>query len=176
MANSFDLEDTLDLLERTPAVLSALLRGSSAAWHQANEGPGTFSAYDVVGHLIHAEEADWIPRARILLEHGESRPFEPFDRFGHESRFAGWSLEQLLDRFAELRREGLAEIRALELTEQQLDLPGRHPAFGRVSLRQLLATWAAHDLNHLGQISRVMAKRYAEEVGPWRAYLGILAR
>lgn len=174
MPTSFDLEDTLDLLQRTPAVLDALLSGSSAAWHLADEGPETWSPYGVVGHLIHAEETDWLPRVRILLEHGESRPFDPFDRFAQETRFAGWTLEQLLDRFAELRREGLAEVRALNLTADQLDLPGRHPAFGRVTLRQLLATWAVHDLNHLGQISRVMAKRYSEEVGPWRAYLGIL--
>lgn len=171
---SFDLEQTFDLLQRTPRVLDALLRGTSPAWHAIGEGPATWSAYDVVGHLIHAEETDWVPRARIVLEHGDGRPFEPFDRFAQESRFAGWSLEQLLERFAELRRANLEIARGWQLTEEKLALPGRHPQLGSVDLRQLLATWAVHDLNHLAQVSRVMAKRYTQEVGPWRAYLGIL--
>lgn len=173
---SFDLAETLDLLERTPAVLTGLLRGTSPAWHAIAEGPETWSAIEVVGHLIHGEETDWIPRARIVLEHRDTRPFEPFDRFAQLSRFAGWSLEALLDRFGELRRDNLDIVRRWNLSEAQLELPGLHPALGRVTLRQLLATWAAHDLNHLGQISRVMAKRYVEEVGPWRAYLAILGR
>lgn len=173
---SFDLAETLDLLERTPAVLTGLLRGTSPAWHAIAEGPETWSAIEVVGHLIHGEETDWIPRARIVLEHRDTRPFEPFDRFAQLSRFAGWSLEALLDRFGELRRDNLDIVRRWNLSEAQLELPGLHPALGRVTLRQLLATWAAHDLNHLGQISRVMAKRYVEEVGPWRAYLAILER
>jgi hypothetical protein len=173
---SFDLEQTLDLLDRTPAVLDALLRGSDPAWHAINEGAETWSAFDVVGHLIHGEETDWIPRARIILEHGSSRTFEPFDRFAQLRRFAGWSLERLLDRFAELRRENLATVRAWRLTAPQLALPGRHPELGAVNLEQLLATWAVHDLNHLAQVSRVMAKRYTDEVGVWRAYLSILNR
>lgn len=173
---TFDLPQTLDLLERTPAVLDSLLRGTSPAWHAVDEGPDTWSAFDVVGHLVHGEETDWVPRARIILEHGEARPFEPFDRFAQLTRFAGWSLDDLLDRFAELRHESLETVRGWRLTEEQLALPGRHPELGPVTLRQLLATWAVHDLNHLAQISRVMAKRYAEEVGPWRAYLSILNR
>lgn len=172
----FDLPQTLDILERTPAVLDALLRGTSDAWHAVAEGPDTWSAYDVVGHLVHGEETDWLPRARIILEHGEARPFEPFDRFAQFRRFAGWPLARLLDRFAELRRANLDVVRGWGLTEAQLALTGRHPAFGTVDLRQLLATWAVHDLNHVGQISRVMAKRYTDEVGPWRAYLSVLNR
>ncbi len=173
---SFDLAETLDLLERTPRVLDALLRGTSAAWHARDEGPETWSAIAVVGHLIHGEETDWVPRARIVLGPGESRPFEPFDRFAQRDRFAGWPLERLLDRFAELRRDNLEIVRGWYLTDAQLAQTGSHPDFGRVDLRQLLATWAAHDLNHLAQISRVLAKRHLDEVGPWRAYLSVLDR
>ena len=176
MSVSFDLSETLDLLERTPSTLDALLRGSSASWHACNEGPETWSAFDVVGHLIHAEETDWVPRARIILEEGEARPFEPFDRFAQLDRFKGWPLGQLLDRFAELRQANLNVVRGWSLTEAQLGSLGRHPELGPVTLRQLLATWAVHDLNHLAQISRVMAKRYVDAVGPWRAYLSILNR
>jgi uncharacterized damage-inducible protein DinB len=173
---SFSLPDTLDLLERTPAVLGTLLRDTSAAWHTHNEGAGTWSAFDVVGHLIHGEETDWVPRARILLEHGPDRPFEPFDRFAQFDRFAGWSLDRLLDRFAELRQANLDTVKSWNLTETQLALPGRHPELGAVTLRQLLATWAVHDLNHIAQIARVLGKRYTDEAGPWRAYLSILNR
>ena len=173
---SFDLSETLDLLERTPAVVDALLRGTSASWHAIDEGPDTWSAKDVMGHFIHGEETDWVPRARIILEHGASRSFETFDRFAQFTRFAGWSLDQLLDRFAELRRANLRTVRSWQLTEAQLDLPGVHPELGAVLLRQLLATWAVHDLNHIAQISRVLAKRHTEEVGVWRAYLSILNR
>lgn len=173
---SFDLTETLDILGRAPAVLDGLLRGTSASWHATDEGPGTWSAFDVVGHLIHGEETDWVPRARIILEHGEGRPFEPFDRFAQLTRFAGWSLDRLLDRFAELRRDNLETVRDWRLTEARLALPGRHPELGSVTLRELLATWAVHDLNHIAQISRVMAKRYTQDVGAWRAYLSILNR
>lgn len=173
---SFDLSETVALLGRTPAVLDTLLRGTSAAWHASNEGSGTWSALDVVGHLLHGEETDWVPRARIILEHGEDRPFEPFDRFAQHSRFAGWSLDDLLDRFTELRRANLETVRSWSLTEAQLALPGRHPELGRVTLRELLATWAVHDLNHIAQISRVMARVYTGEVGAWRAYLSVLER
>ena len=171
---SLDLPETLDILERTPAVVDSLLRGTSASWHDVDEGPDTWSAFDVVGHLIHGEETDWIPRARIILEHGESRPFEPFDRFAQFNRSDGWSLDDLLDRFAELRHGNLEIVRDWRLIEAQLALPGRHPELGRVSLRQLLATWAVHDLNHIAQIARVLAKRYIEDVGAWRNYLSIL--
>jgi len=173
---SFNLPESLDILSRTPAVLDRLLRGTSESWHSLNEGPDTWSAFDVVGHLIHGEETDWVPRARIILEHGEGRPFEPFDRFAQFGRFAGWSLEQRLERFTELRRANLEVVNEWQLTEEQLALPGRHPELGAVNLRQLLATWAVHDLNHIAQIARVMAKRYTAEVGVWRAYLAVLNR
>lgn len=173
---SFDLPETLDILERTPAAVDTLLRGTSTSWHRINEGPDTWSAFDVVGHLIHCEETDWMPRARIILEHGESRPFEPFDRFAHLTRFAGWSLDQLLNRFSEVRKENLEIVRGWQLTEDQLALLGRHPDLGPVTLRELLATWAVHDLNHIAQITRVLAKRYTQEVGVWREYLSILNR
>jgi hypothetical protein len=173
---SFDLDDSFDILERTPKVVSALLRGTSPEWHTLSEGPSTWSAYDVVGHLIHGEETDWVPRARIILEHGDRRAFEPFDRFAQLTRFEGWSLDRLLDRFTELRAANLAVVRGWNLGDAQLSLRGRHPELGPVNLRELLATWAVHDLNHLVQIGRVMAKRYTEEVGSWRAYLSVLNR
>jgi hypothetical protein len=172
----FDLAETLDILERTPTVLGALLRGTSPSWHAGNEGPETWSAFDVVGHLIHGEETDWVPRARIILEHGEARAFEPFDRFAQLSRFTGWSLDRLLDRFVQLREANLETVEGWRLADAQLALRGRHPELGSVSLRQLLATWAVHDLNHIAQIARVMAKQYGDEVGAWRAYLSILSR
>ena len=172
----FDLAETLDILERTPSVVGTLLRGTSPSWYTANEGPDTWSAFDIVGHLIHGEETDWVPRARIILEHGDTQPFEPFDRFAQFSRFPGWSLDQLLDQFTHLRQANLKIVKDWRLTATQLALPGRHPELGSVSLRQLLATWAVHDLNHIAQIARVMAKQYSNEVGAWRAYLSILSR
>lgn len=172
----FELTQSLDILERTPEVLARLLRGADAGWHTANEGPDTWSAADVVGHLAHGEEANWIPRARMILEEGDAREFEPFDRFAQFDRFAGWSIDRLLDLFAERRKASLAIVRSWNLTAAQLDLRGLHPAFGPVTLRQLLATWAVHDLDHIAQITRVMAKRYAVDVGPWREYLSILKR
>lgn len=171
---SFDLADTLDLLARTPTVLTALLAGTGAGWHDRDEGPDSWSPRGVVGHLIHGEETDWVPRARIVLEHGDAVPFEPFDRFAQDERFAGWSLDALLDRFEVLRERNVETVRGWRLSDEQLALPGRHPELGAVTLGQLLATWAAHDLNHLAQIARVMAKRHDEAVGPWKRYLGIL--
>lgn len=176
MATAFSLSESLEILARTPAVLDALLRGTPPSWHAVNEGSGTWSAFDVVGHLAFGEETDWVPRARIILESGDRRAFEPFDRFAQFERFAGWPLERLLDRFATLRRANLDTVRAWRLTDEQLDLRGLHPELGRVTLRQLLATWAVHDQNHLAQIARVTAKQLGDEVGPWRAYLSILAR
>jgi hypothetical protein len=172
----FDLAETLDILERTPAVVDALLRGTSSSWHATHEGPDTWSAWDIVGHLIHGEETDWVPRARIILEHGETRAFEPFDRFAQLTRFAGWSLDSLLDQLTQLRQANLKIVKDWNLTAAQLDLPGRHPELGPVSLRQLLAAWTVHDLGHIAQISRVLAKQYGDEVGPWSAYLSILGR
>jgi len=173
---AFDLDEGLAVLTRTPATLRALLAGLPAAWTSANEGPDTWSPRDVVGHLIHGEETDWIPRVLIILTQGESQPFEPFDRFAQARRFAGWSLEQLLDDFGAVRAAGLATLRGWHLTPEQLALRGRHPELGQVTLSQLLASWVVHDLGHIAQISRVMAKQYTAAVGPWKAYLPVLTR
>jgi len=170
------LDEALAVLERTPESLRALLGGLGEEWLEADEGPETWSPRQVLGHLIFGEETDWVPRARILLEHDEARPFEPFDRFAHLERSRGVAVAELLDDFARLRRDNLATVRAWNLTEEQLALRGRHPELGAVTLSQLLAAWVAHDLGHVTQIARVMAKRYATEVGPWSAYLSIVGR
>ncbi len=172
----FDLDAGLAVLTRTPVTLRALLAGLPAPWRSANEGPDTWSPQDVVGHLIHGEETDWIPRAKIILTKGESQAFEPFDRFAQARRFTGWSLERLLDRFAEARADGIATLRGWHLTREQLARCGRHPELGQVTLSQLLASWVVHDLGHIAQISRVMAKQYTAAVGPWNAYLPVLTR
>ncbi len=169
-----NLQNTTVLLARTPAVLDALLRDLPEAWTMRNEGAGSWSAFDVVGHLNHGERTDWMPRARVILEFGATRDFAPFDRWGQERESAGKSPGQLLDEFARLRAQGLDELRAMNLQPVDLERRGRHPALGVVTLSQLLATWAAHDLTHLHQISRVMAYQYDAAVGPWRAYLGVL--
>jgi hypothetical protein len=169
-----NLQDTVALLARTPAALDALLRDLPEAWTSRNEGTGTWSAFDIVGHLNHGERTDWMPRARMILKFGETRAFEPFDRWGQERESAGKSLGQLLYEFARLRSEGLAELRAMNLQKEDRERRGRHPALGVVTLSQLLATWAVHDLTHLHQISRVMAHQYDAAVGPWHAYLGVL--
>jgi hypothetical protein len=172
----FDLADAIAVLERTPAAFRALLERLPAAWTTPNEGPDTFSAFDNLGHLVHGERTDWIPRARIILEHGRARPFDPYDRFAqvHESR--GKSVEDLLDELARLRAENLETLRGWKLTGRELELEGEHPALGRVTLAQLLAAWVVHDLGHLAQTARVMAKQYRDDVGPWRAYLPIVDR
>ena len=169
-----NLQQTISLLTRTPATLNALLRDLPGAWTLRNEGEDTWSAFDIVGHLIHGERTDWMPRARMILRFGESQPFEPFDRWGHTRESQGKSLEQLLDEFARLRSENLSELRALNLRQEDLERGGRHPALGGVTLSQLLAAWAIHDLTHLHQISRVMAHQYRAAVGPWSGYLGVL--
>lgn len=173
---SFVLEESIEVLARTPALMNLWLRGLPEGWLDANEGPDTWSPRIVIGHLIHGEDTDWIPRARLILEHGESQPFEPYDRFAQLRRFAGSSIEDLLDLFAERRRANLDTLRGWNLSAEQLERRGRHPELGTVTLSQLLATWAAHDLDHVGQVARVMAKRYTADVGPWTAYLGILWR
>jgi hypothetical protein len=170
----FNLPETIAVLNRTPAVLNSLLRGLPESWTQSNEGQGTWNAFAIVGHLIHGERTDWIPRARTILSDGENRPFEPFDRFAQAKLSQGKSLAQLLDEFARMRQESLAALEALHLQPQDLERRGRHPALGAVTLSELLATWAAHDLNHLHQLSRVMANQYRQAVGPWSAYLGVL--
>jgi len=169
-----NLPHTISLLSRTPAALNALLRDLPEAWTLRNEGENTWSAFDVVGHLIHGERTDWMPRARMILQFGATQSFEPFDRWGQERETQGKSLGQLLDEFARLRSENLSELRAMHLRSEDLALRGRHTALGVVTLSELLATWAAHDLTHLHQISRVMAHQYREAVGPWSAYLGVL--
>jgi hypothetical protein len=166
------LQDTVSLLARTPAVLDALLRDLPEPWR--NEGAHTWSAFDVVGHLVHGERTDWMQRAKIVLQFGEARPFESFDREGFVRESQGKSLAQLLDEFARLRSGNLDELRALNLKPEHLDRRGRHPALGEVTLSQLLATWAAHDLTHLHQISRILAHQYRDAVGPWSQYLGVL--
>jgi hypothetical protein len=169
-----NLKDTISLLTRTPAVLDALLRDLPEAWTLRDEGESSWSAFDVVGHLIHGERTDWMLRARIILQFGEAQTFEPFDRWGQVREIQGKSMGELLDEFARLRAENLGELRGLNLGREELALRGRHPALGVVTLSELLATWAVHDLTHLHQISRVMAHQYREAVGPWSLYLGVL--
>ena len=171
---AFDLDEATDVLERTPAVLQALLGGAGERWVRGTEGPDTFSPFDGVGHLIDGEETDWIPRAQIILARGSSPRFEPYDRFRHRARNAGRSLESLLAEFARLRAANLDTLRSWRLTPVELALTGVHPAFGPVTLRQLLAAWVVHDLGHLAQAARVMAKQYGDEVGPWVRYLPVL--
>jgi hypothetical protein len=172
----FQLAHALEVLERTPAALRALLGGVSEAWTAPNEGPETFSAFDNVGHLVHGERTDWIPRARIILAQGPDRRFAPYDRFAQYEESRGKTMADLLDELAALRADNLATLRGWKLGARELALEGEHPAFGRVTLAQLLATWAAHDLGHLAQVARVMAKQYRDAVGPWRQYLPIMDR
>lgn len=171
---SFDLARSIDILERTPAVLQALLSGLDEALIRGNEGPDTFSPFDVVGHLIDGEETDWLPRARIILAAGGSKRFLPYDRFRHRARNAGRSLTSLLEEFARLRASNLETLRAWQLSEAELDLPGEHPSLGPVTLSQLLAAWVVHDLGHLAQVARVLAKQVGPAVGPWEPYLPVL--
>ncbi len=171
---NFDLDLSIEILRRSPATLRALLDGLGAPWARGTEGPETFSPFDVVGHLIDGEETDWIPRARIILAKGPDLRFAPYDRFRHRARNSGKSLESLLAEFASLRATNLDLLRAWKLTAQELDLPGEHPSLGRVTLRQLLAAWVVHDLGHVAQVARVMAKQYRDEVGPWVPFLPVL--
>jgi hypothetical protein len=172
----FQLDQAQEILRRTPATLDALLRHLPEVWALSNEGAESWSPFDVLGHLIHAEEADWIPRARIILEHGESRAFEPFDRFAMFEKTRGQSLDDLLDRFGRLRAESLKMLEGMNLSLETLEKRGMHPEFGVVTLSQLLSTWVVHDLGHIGQIARVLAKQYREAVGAWQAYLPVLSR
>jgi len=169
------MEDAVAILARTPATLDALLRGLPDGWIVAHEGGDTWSPFDVIGHLIHGERTDWVPRAMMILEHGEARAFDKFDRFAQFAVSEGRTLSSLLDELATARQENLRELASLCLTNADLDRRGRHPELGVVTLRQLLATWVAHDLDHVVQISRVLARQYSDEVGPWRAYLRIIS-
>jgi DinB family protein len=170
----FELGNAIAVLERTPATLRSLLLGLPTAWIDATEGPDTWSPYIVVGHLIQGERTDWMERARIILAQGADRRFTPFDRLAQFRDSDGKTLNELLDEFAQLRAENLSTLKAWQLTDAQLALEGVHPAFGAVTLRQLLATWVAHDLGHLVQVSRVMAKQYRDAVGPWTEYLSVM--
>ncbi len=172
----FQLEPVIAILQRTPATLRALLAGLSPAWTQPDGDRDAWSPHAVVGHLLHAEETNFIPRAEMILHQGESHPFESFDRYAQFERFGDRPLDALLDLFAERRQENLARLDAMHLTPAQLDLRGVHPELGTVTLRQLIATWAVHDLNHLGQVAEGLSKPYAEAVGPWKANLPILTR
>ena len=171
--DSFRLDDAVAILERTPASLTALLAGLPETWVRATEGDGTWSPYDVIGHLIHGERTDWIPRAQHIMA-GDSRPFEPFDRTAQFTDSQGKSLGELLVIFADLRQENLARLLEMIVTNEDLDRRGLHPELGGVTLGQLVATWVVHDLDHIGQIARTMAKVYSGATGPWSAYLSIL--
>jgi DinB family protein len=173
-SSAFRLDEAIPILERTPAALDALLRGLPDTWTHRNEGGTTWNAFDIVGHLIFADRTDWLPRLHRILENGETRPFDPFDRHGQVKASAGKSLDQLLDEFSVVRRESVLELRSLNLQPADMERRGQHPALGPVTASELLSTWAAHDLNHLHQLSRVMAHQYRDLVGPFAAYLGVM--
>jgi hypothetical protein len=168
------LDHAVEILSRTPETLNRLLRDLPDPWVRGNEGPDTWSAFDILGHLVHGEETDWVPRVKIILEHGESRAFEPFDRFAQFEKSKGKSLIDLLDEFDSLRKRNLSALERMTITSDQLALRGMHPELGSVTLSQLLATWVAHDLSHVAQATRVLCKQYSEAVGPWKQYLPIL--
>jgi len=170
----FELNLSMDVLGRWPATFRALLEGQGDPWVRGTEGPDTFSPFDVVGHLIDGEETEWIPRARIILAKGPDLRFEPYDRFRHRARNVNRSLESLLSEFERLRAENLELLRGWKLTARELDLPGEHPGLGPVTLRQLLSAWVVHDLGHIAQVARVMAKQYREAVGPWIEFMPVL--
>ncbi|MGE5333826.1 MAG: DinB family protein [Nitrososphaerota archaeon] len=172
----YQYEDAIEILRRTPVILTSLLRGLPEAWTTSTEGPATWSARDIVGHLLNGDEVDWIERARVILEDGETRPFKIVNRTAMFEKYQGFSLDQLLTAFEQTRAKNLAALSAFHITPEQLTHTGVHPALGTVTLSQLLATWVVHDLNHIGQIVEVMSRQYAEAVGPWKAYLAILTR
>ncbi len=170
----FDLKKPIEILERTPVVLKHILQDISVEWSHANEGSETWSAFDVIGHLIHGEKTDWIPRIEIILSESPDKNFIPFDRFAQSTENQNKTLSQLLDQFEKIRKINLEKLKSKNITQDDLNKKGIHPAFGEVSLRQLIATWAVHDLNHISQITRVMAFQYKKQVGPWIEYLRIL--
>ncbi len=171
---NFSLSKSIEILERTPNVLTALLQNLSDDWTSSNEGGETWNAYDIIGHLIHGEKTDWIPRMEIILSNKQDKTFEAFDRFAQFENSKGKSLTQLLDEFKHLRHQNMELLYAKKLTENDLEATGIHPAFGEVTLSQLLSAWTVHDLNHIAQIARVLAKHYKTDVGPWVQYLKIL--
>ena len=171
----FNINEAIQILETTPGVLNALLRNLPEGWADSHEGPDTWSPYDIVGHLIHGEKTDWIPRMQMILDEGSSKPFPDFDREAQFRDSKGKSLFQLLDRFEELRKKNISELKRQKLTEADFSKTGLHPDFGEVTLQQLLSTWVVHDLGHLRQIARVLAKQYKEEIGPWAEYLPVVS-
>lgn len=175
MIMEFQMVDAIEILSRTPETLNRLLRDLPESWVLADEGPDTWSAFDILGHLIHGEETDWVPRAKIILEHGESRAFDPFDRFAQFEKSKGKSTAALLDEFETLRKRNLESLMHLNITPDKLARRGTHPELGSVTLRELLATWVVHDLSHIAQAGRVMCRQYSEAVGPWKQYLPILS-
>ena len=172
----FHLEKSLEILEQTPSVINTFLSNLSGEWTLSNEGENTWSAFDIVGHLIHCEEADWIPRLKIILKYQNKKTFEPFDRFAQFEKSKGKRLSDLLETFSKVRIENVKFLKSLNLTKKELLLKGMHPSLGEVTAKQLLATWVTHDLGHIAQISRVMAKQYANEVGAWHQYISILKK
>ncbi len=168
------MELTMAVLQRTPHALDGLLRGLPDDWTRQNEGEGTWSAIEIVGHLAHAERADWIPRIKAILQFADTQDLPPFDRTGFRQAILGKSIDEVLDDFTQMRSHSLVELRAFDLKSPDFERRGRHPVFGSVTLAQLLATWAAHDLNHLHQVARVMAHQYRLAVGPWTAFLGVM--
>ncbi len=170
----FKLDNTIEILERTPGVIEDLLKGLSPEWVMNNEGNDTWSPYDILGHLIHGEKTDWIVRMDIILSHSDDKTFQPFDRFAQFEQSKGKTLQQLIDEFKELRKHNIAILISKKISDSTLNKTGIHPAFGTVTLSQLLSTWVVHDLSHIAQIARVMAKQYKTAVGPWQAYLPIL--
>lgn len=173
---NFNLNNCIEILSRTPAVLDSLLGGLSDEWIHNNEGEATWSPFDIVGHLIHGDKTDWIPRMKVILSDGPDKKFDPFDRFAQFEASKGKNIRQLLDEFKALRKKNIEILKSKNLDAQDLSKTGIHPEFGEVRLEQLLATWTAHDLSHLSQITRVMARQYTREVGPWKQYLPILSR
>jgi hypothetical protein len=172
--DSHSLADTIALLQRAPSTFNALLRDIPDSWTRRNEGGNTWTAFDVIGHLVHGERTDWMPRIHRILRDGEGKPFDPFDRFAQKRESEGKSLVNLLDEFAALRAENLKQLRSLNLKPDDFERRGRHPALGAVTLSNLLATWAAHDMTHLHQVSRILAHQRREAVGPWNKFLGVL--
>ncbi|MEO7265218.1 MAG: DinB family protein [Ferruginibacter sp.] len=172
---TYNQTEAIQILERTPAVLNTLLSGLSSDWVMNNEGPETFSPYDVMGHLIHGEKTDWAARTKMILAYGNTKTFEPWDRFAQFDNSKGKSLQQLLDEFASLRKDNIIWFKSLNLTENDLNKTGMHPVLGEVTLRNLLSTWVVHDLTHIAQVTRVMAKQYKDEIGPWPEFFRILS-
>lgn len=170
----YSIDKALEILGRTPKILETYLENLSDEWVFCNEGDATWSAFDIVGHLIHGEKTDWIPRLRIILNSSENKTFEPYDRFAQFEESKGKTLQELLKEFSDLRHQNMTYLESLQLNETQLKLKGTHPELGEVTLKNLLATWVVHDFGHIAQVSRVMAKQYKDEVGPWTAYLSIL--